>query len=122
MNSTDDTACARGLDNLDLQLTCVDCGLTANVSVGTDFEINLGGNASCVPSATESCFGVNRAALNFTVDDIALSANLELFLGSQLNKAGNYSCVSFYCSGILLNDYDLYFLGCCVFLLNQDFR
>ncbi|THG95641.1 hypothetical protein EW026_g6051 [Hermanssonia centrifuga] len=70
------------LKNVDIQIACLDCGLTSNLSVGVDFEIDLG-DTNCTPSPTQNCFALNRAAVNFTVEDIVLSAELELFIGAE---------------------------------------
>ncbi|KAJ3553812.1 hypothetical protein NM688_g3420 [Phlebia brevispora] len=85
---------ATDLDGLNIQLTCVDCTLKSNFSIGVDFEIDLT-NTSCVPSFTQNCFGLTVANMNFTVVDLEQDANLEIFLGDQFTHSGNYTVFRF---------------------------
>ncbi|PSR75290.1 hypothetical protein PHLCEN_2v9222 [Hermanssonia centrifuga] len=77
------------LQDVNIQLSCINCVSQTNLSIGVDFDIDLG-DASCFISSTENCFTLNRAAMNFTVQDFEQSADLELVIGGQYSLSTDF--------------------------------
>ncbi len=84
-----DCAQCSQLQDVNIQLSCINCVSQTNLSIGVDFDIDLG-DASCFISSTENCFTLNRAAMNFTVQDFEQSADLELVIGGQYSLSTDF--------------------------------
>ena len=92
--STTHTTHPRKLDSADLTLTCVDCSLHTNVSLGLHFDISINtltNGTSCLVNANESCFSLNEAVMNLTVHDLNLTAALEVGMGKEVEVVANYT-------------------------------
>ena len=85
--SRSQNAPSRQLTEAQVDLTCVNCGLRSNVSVGFDFQVDL--NASCLTNSS-SCFQLTTVAMNMTIQELALSAALEVFIGKMISAGTNY--------------------------------
>lgn len=70
-----------------VELTCVDCVMNTNVSIGIDFAATL--NGDCL-TTSDSCFSLDAAAMNFTVEDFEQVAALEVFIGANLTAGISY--------------------------------
>ena len=75
-------------------LTCVDCSLHTNVSLGLHFDISINtltNGTSCLVNANQSCFSLNEAVMNLTVHDLNLTAALEVGMGKEVEVVANYT-------------------------------
>lgn len=87
-----DVLCGAGCSQLtdaEIALTCIDCTMKSNVSIGMDFAVDIA-NASCIVDSETQCFTFSRAAMNFTVQEFEQGAALEVFVGKELNAGTNY--------------------------------
>lgn len=84
----------RKLTDAELDLTCINCNLKSNLTVGVDFEVDVEAT-TCAVGATD-CFKLSSAALNLTVEELALGAALEVFIGKEISAGTNYKCASLF--------------------------
>lgn len=78
----------RELTDAEIDLTCIDCEMKSNLTVGVDFQVDLL-NATCATSSS-SCFTLINAAMNFTVQELLLTAALEVYIGKAISAGTNY--------------------------------
>ncbi|KAJ3555713.1 hypothetical protein NM688_g2422 [Phlebia brevispora] len=76
------------LGDVDLQLTCVDCSFSSNMSIAFDIQYTV--NASCLDS-NASCFTLNKAGFNVTILEFDQVANLEVALGDEFSYSANWT-------------------------------
>lgn len=77
------------LTDAQIDLTCVDCAFTTNITVGIDFQVDIA-DSSCITGSTESCFTLTSAAMNFTVEQFEQDAALELFISKGIQAGTDY--------------------------------
>lgn len=78
----------RQLKDAEVDLTCNNCGLTSNLAIGVDFQVDIL-DPTCT-NGTSSCFTLNTAAMNLTVQELALTTLLELSIGKELSAGTSY--------------------------------
>lgn len=61
--------------------------MRSNVTIGMDFEIDLG-DATCAIDPADSCVTITQAGMNLTISELELTAALEVSLEHSLYHTG----------------------------------
>ncbi|KIP10303.1 hypothetical protein PHLGIDRAFT_11390 [Phlebiopsis gigantea 11061_1 CR5-6] len=84
--------CADGassdLQNVGFDLTCINCVMKTNVTVGFDLDVTI--SDACLTDFDASCLAFNAMAMNITIEEFQQYIDLEIFFSDTISKSMEY--------------------------------